>query len=76
MNVALTRAKNFLFVIARRRSIMVNPYWRDLISYAREKNAIIQVPINRQLRSRTNNNERMELFPNLVRLAPVSNFGG
>jgi len=76
MNVALTRAKNFLFVIARRRSIMVNPYWRDLISYAREKNAIIQVPINRQLRSRTNNNERMELFPNLVRLAPVSKSGG
>ena len=76
MNVALTRAKHFLFVIARRRSIMVNPYWRDLISYARDKNAIIQVPINRQRRSPTNNNERVEMFPNLVRLVPVSSSDG
>jgi len=70
MNVALTRAKNFLFVIARQRSIMVNPYWRDLVNYASEKNAIIHVPIQR--RSQTNNNAKVELFPNLVRLAPVS----
>lgn len=72
MNVALTRAKNFLFVIARQRSIMVNPYWRDLVNYAREKNAIIHVPFNRQQSSQTNNNERVEMFPNLVRLAPFS----
>mmetsp|Transcript_18920 Transcript_18920/g.34089 ORF Transcript_18920/g.34089 Transcript_18920/m.34089 type:complete len:511 (-) Transcript_18920:419-1951(-) len=45
MNVALTRAKHFLFVIARRRSIMVNPYWRKLVGYARSKSAIIPVPI-------------------------------
>ena len=45
MNVALTRAKHFLFVIARRRSIMVNPYWRKLVGYARSKSAIIHVPI-------------------------------
>ena len=29
MNVALTRAKHFLFVIARCQSIVVNPYWKD-----------------------------------------------
>ena len=45
MNVALTRAKHFLFVIARKKSIMVNPYWRKLVGYAKSKNAIIQVPI-------------------------------
>ena len=45
MNVALTRAKHFLFVIARRRSIMVNHYWRQLVAYARLKQAIIQVPM-------------------------------
>lgn len=28
MNVALTRARHFLFVIARCESIVVNPYWR------------------------------------------------
>ena len=44
MNVALTRAKNFLFVIANCSSITVNPYWRDLVEHARSKNAIIQVP--------------------------------
>ena len=74
MNVALTRAKNFLFVIARRRSIIVNPYWRDLVTYARDKNSIIRVPINRQQRFQSNNNnERTDLFPNLLQLAPVSN---
>lgn len=46
MNVALTRAKHFLFVIARRRSIMVNPYWRKLVGYARSKNALIHVPVD------------------------------
>ena len=46
MNVALTRAKHFLFVIARQRSIMVNPYWRKLVGFARSKNAIIQVPVD------------------------------
>lgn len=45
MNVALTRAKHFLFIIARRRSIMVNFYWRKLIGYARSKSAIIHVPL-------------------------------
>jgi len=47
MNVALTRAKIFLFVIARCRTILVNPYWRDLIRHAREHQAIIKVPIHR-----------------------------
>ena len=68
MNVALTRAKNYLFVIARRRSIVVNPYWRDLVGYASEKNAIINVPINR---SRAKGNDKKEMFPNLMRLTPA-----
>ncbi|GAX14013.1 senataxin [Fistulifera solaris] len=46
MNVALTRAKHFLFVIARCESIVVNPYWRDLVQHARATNAVIQVPLS------------------------------
>ena len=45
MNVALTRAKNFLFVIARCKSITVNPYWKDLVEHARDTNAVVTVPI-------------------------------
>lgn len=43
MNVALTRAKHFLFVIARCESIVVNPYWRDFVGNAREQGAILKV---------------------------------
>lgn len=43
MNVALTRAKYFLFVIMRCQSIVVNPYWRDLVENARENNAVLPV---------------------------------
>ncbi|KAL7506566.1 hypothetical protein ACHAXN_003823 [Cyclotella atomus] len=46
MNVALTRAKNFLFVIARCSSIIVNPYWRDLVDHARETKSVIEVPFS------------------------------
>ena len=46
MNVALTRAKHFLFVIARCSSIIVNPYWKDLVDHARETEAVIQVPFS------------------------------
>ena len=45
MNVALTRAKHFLFVIARCRSIVVNPYWGDLVQHARETQAVLRVPL-------------------------------
>jgi senataxin len=45
MNVALTRAKHFLFVIARCDSIVVNPYWNDLVQHARETNAVVSVPL-------------------------------
>jgi senataxin len=45
MNVALTRAKHFLFVIARCESISVNPYWRDLVQHARETKAVVRVPM-------------------------------
>ena len=44
MNVALTRAKHFLFVIARCNSICVNPYWDQLVKNARQDNAIVSVP--------------------------------
>lgn len=43
MNVALTRAKHFLFVIARCESIIVNPYWNDLVSHARSTRAVVKV---------------------------------
>lgn len=45
MNVALTRAKYFLFIIARCESIVVNPYWSDLVQHARETNAVVRVPM-------------------------------
>ena len=45
MNVALTRAKHFLFVIARCQSIVVNPYWKDLVQHARETKAVVKVPV-------------------------------
>jgi hypothetical protein len=44
MNVALTRSKHFLFIIANTRCITVNPYWRELVNHARESEAIIKVP--------------------------------
>lgn len=47
MNVALTRAKHFLFVIARVDSIVQNPYWKDLVDHARETNAVVHVPVTR-----------------------------
>lgn len=43
MNVALTRAKHFLFVIAKCQSIIVNPYWKDLVAHALEKGSILKV---------------------------------
>ena len=46
MNVALTRSKHFLFVIANTKSITVNPYWRDLVEHARVREAVIQVPFS------------------------------
>jgi len=57
MNVALTRAKHFLFVIARCSSIVVNPYWRDLVDHARETEAVIEVPFSGSRQSLS--------FPNL-----------
>ena len=45
MNVAITRAKHFLFVIARCKSIVVNPYWRDFVRAAQSKHAVVPVPM-------------------------------
>ena len=53
MNVALTRAKHFLFVIARCESIVVNPYWRDLVQHARETKAVVRVPMTGRGRNAT-----------------------
>ena len=44
MNVALTRAKHFLFVIARCESICVNPYWDQLVMNAKKNKAVVTVP--------------------------------
>jgi senataxin len=46
MNVALTRAKHFLFVIARCKSVVVNPYWKDLVEHARERQAVFRIPVS------------------------------
>ena len=62
MNVALTRAKHFLFIIARCDSIIVNPYWKDLVNNAREANAVIRVPVT----GRNHNN-----FIKLCNMKPV-----
>ena len=43
MNVALTRAKHFLFVIARCDSITVNPYWRDLVKHAKVTKGVVPI---------------------------------
>lgn len=45
MNVALTRAKHFMFILARCRSIAVNPYWRDLVDHARQSKSVVRVPL-------------------------------
>lgn len=44
MNVALTRAKHFMFVIARCETICSNPYWNQLVVHARRSNAVVSVP--------------------------------
>jgi senataxin len=64
MNVALTRAKHFLFIIARCQTIISNPFWRDLVEHARERRAMI--PVHVQNRSKNN-----YLFPNLCSMEPV-----
>jgi len=75
MNVALTRAKHFLFVIARRKSIMVNPYWRKLVGYARGKSAIIHVPVDLKKKQKA---KPKALRSSLIKSASVKTvrFGG
>ena len=60
MNVALTRAKHFLFVIARCQSIVVNPYWDQLVAQAREDRAVIPVPVSGK-----------NIFPDLTTIQPM-----
>ena len=87
MNVALTRAKHFLFVIARCDSIIINPYWRDLVKHAKEQGAVLRVPhgggfgrgdIAGTNRGRGNGRGRgasgragTSMFPDLRRLHPM-----
>ena len=61
MNVALTRAKYFLFVIARCESIVVNPYWADLVKNAKDANSVIRVPMK----------SPQQNFTELAKLKPV-----
>uniref|UniRef100_A0A7S2A4T2 WW domain-containing protein n=1 Tax=Ditylum brightwellii TaxID=49249 RepID=A0A7S2A4T2_9STRA len=79
MNVALTRAKHFLFVIARCRSIMVNPYWRDLVAHSRERRAMIKVPmkVKRKINKITGtvNKELIVDLKSLVPLHPITTDG-
>lgn len=44
MNVGLTRAKHFLFIIARCDSIVANPYWRELTQHAWDTSSLLRVP--------------------------------
>ncbi len=46
---------------------MINPFWRQLVSFAREKKSLIHVPINRQKNGSKVSND---LFPDLAKLAP------
>ena len=79
MNVALTRAKHFLFVIARCSSIIVNPYWRDLVDYAVNRGAVLKVAprVNNGLGRGGGQGRHIssqidsEIFPDLRNLHPV-----
>lgn len=51
---------------------MINPYWRKLISYSREKKSLIHVPISQQIRGPELNMQ----FPDLAQLVPVCNSDG
>ena len=74
MNVALTRAKHFLFVIARCRTIIINPYWRDLISHARSQSAILKVVVKRKKQAKKKDEQIYDLFdtfPSVKSLKPI-----
>jgi senataxin len=77
MNVALTRAKHFLFVIARCRTILINPFWRDFVAHARKQRAIIRVlPNQNSMKSngmksgRRSNASIGKRFPDLRSIRP------
>lgn len=46
---------------------MVNPYWRKLVTFAREKKSLIHVPINNNCST-----ANTATFPALAELVPVS----
>jgi senataxin len=43
MNVVLTRAKFFCLSLP-----IMDPYWADLVSHAKDASSVIRVPVNRQ----------------------------
>jgi len=59
----------------------VNPYWRDLVSHAREQKAIIKVPMkaatslttseDRKMKGRKNNIFTQSIFPDFNTLEPI-----
>jgi len=77
MNVALTRAKHYLFVIARCRTIVINPYWRDLVAHARKQRAILKVVPTRDSKSIGDKRKGGKIgwafsgFPNLQLIKPI-----
>lgn len=82
MNVALTRAKHFLFVIARCRTILINPFWRDFVAHARKQNAILRiVPEKKNVQNNGMKRSKFsasaeKLFPNLRFIRPLHHDGG
>jgi senataxin len=80
MNVALTRAKHFLFVIARCRTILINPFWRDFVAHARKERAILRIIPRRNTQhggknyGRRNNGASAsieQMFPDLRHVGPI-----
>ena len=72
MNVALTRAKFFLFVIARCESIVVNPYWADLVKNAKDASSVIRIPMKRP---EQNFSDLSKLNPERPKSKPITSAG-
>jgi senataxin len=43
LNVALTRAKSYLFIVARCDTVMQNPFWKMLVNHAMETKSMLRV---------------------------------
>jgi len=65
MNVALTRAKVFLFLITRCESVVVNSYWKELVTHAQGQGAVLKICLNKKKNS-------VQEFPDLKKLNRIS----